>query len=279
MLPSLGENREPGKGIVRPENQTDRAAKIPRGRPRKVDPRALDEAASRFVVRVVLVTGEVVLAASRPDPELARELTEALGVSLTPDDVYRWRKRNNVAACKDPDLLERLMEQFVDCTTALATDPEIAERISETIGADLTADAVQKWRKKNGVASCNGRGGPRPGAGRPKREEEDFDEDYEWLLRHFDLVFPFRKRRGLPDEEFAWFACACSGIEAAKNDPRTPRDLKAAIRNAEKRLYDPTFYVEVRLEEDSGDDFAQGGGKKGKGGSRSDRNLRHGLLR
>lgn len=111
---------------------------------------------------------------------------------------------------------------------------------------------------------------------KPKRKPEHIQEEreaWEWLQRRFDRIFPFLKKKGVPDAELVWFSCANSGIDEVLNSPCTTRDLKSAIRSARRTVFAPQHYIETHLE-----DLPSGAGKIGRQGSRYDRNVRVALL-
>gem|GEM_PF-4515575 len=76
------------------------------------------------------------------------------------------------------EILSRMMERYVitvgdpPVKTALKGDAEIAKKVSEETGTEVSKFMICRYRKKYGIESCNGRGGPRPGAGNPKIDRE-----------------------------------------------------------------------------------------------------------
>lgn len=177
------------------ENQIEKNQFSKKGRPKKLDEDILSKLMQEYIDRPCSEPG--VLIAVKGDREIAEEISERTGVSISPNLVHRYRKKHGIQSCHgkggtrcgsgnpngrssklSKEQLALLMDRYTIKTyvsenletfriIARKSDAEIAEEISKIAGIQISPDLIYKFRKEHCIESCHGKGGNRPGAGRP----------------------------------------------------------------------------------------------------------------
>lgn len=178
-----------------PENQTEKNQFSKKGRPKKLDEDTLSKLMQEYIDQHC--SEPEVLIAVKGDREIAEEISRRTGVSISPNLIHRYRKKHNIQSChgkggtrsgsgnsngRSSKLSKEQLALLMDRYTIKAylsenletfriiarkSDAEIAEEISKITGVRISPDLIYLFRKEHCIESCHGRGGSRPGAGRP----------------------------------------------------------------------------------------------------------------
>ena len=162
-----------------------------RGRPKKMDDGRLDQIMSGYV-DVRPEGGRECRTAIMGDSEIAEDIEKKHGVRLSPDFVYRYRKKRNIRSCHGhggfrrtnegrpskfaEEDLEQMMSSFLEerdgKKVTKLTDTEIAGDIKEKYDEEISESTIRRYRLQHDIAVYHGKhGGKRRGAGRPKEDE------------------------------------------------------------------------------------------------------------
>lgn len=146
----------------------------------------------------------------------------------------------------------------------LRYDPIAYQREKEARSIERKTDRYsRKLEKKR--KSENGKTKLKHVKRNPKYIQEE-EEAYAWLQWRHSRIFPFKKKRGASDAEIAWFACAQSGLQNVLKDSHATKDIKSAIRSAQRTFVQMSL-IEVYPE--FATEYAPGTTKIGKGGGRT----------
>ena len=170
------------------QDQITKPIKGRRGRPKKMDDGRLDQIMNEYVVQPQ--SGQE-CRAIMGDAGIAEDIEKKHGVRLSPDFVYRYRKKRNIRSCYGhggfrtnegrpskftEEYFEQMMPGFLEVKggkkITRLTDAEIAGDIKKRYGEEISEETIRCYRLSHNISACHGKhGGKRSGAGRPKEDE------------------------------------------------------------------------------------------------------------